>query len=200
MHQIYSENPDGGDTQVHTETNSSVSDSRLARFALGIYRADGVSAACLLLQERFEIDVNLVLFATFFGAEEGRRLTPSHVGELADRIDPWHAEVVRPLRAVRKRLKAGPAPAPDARTAELRGALQRVEIEAELIELAELGAVGETLEAGPASGDVATRAAAAIDVVVGAKADREWNGDERAAIARIAEAAAAFVGDTARVV
>jgi uncharacterized protein (TIGR02444 family) len=153
-----------------------------------------------MLQERFEIDVNLVLFAAFFGAQEGRTLTPAHIGALADRIDPWHAEVVRPLRAVRKRLKTGPAPAPDARTVELRKQLQRLEIEAEMIELAELDAVGDTLEAAPAVGDVAARAAAAIDIVVAAKNDRQRDSDECAAIARIADAAAALVGDTARVV
>ena len=153
-----------------------------------------------MLQERFEIDVNLVLFAAFFGAQEGRTLTPAHIGTLADRIDPWHAEVVRPLRAVRKRLKTGPAPAPDARTVELRKQLQRLEIEAEMIELAELDAVGDTLEAAPAVGDVAARAAAAIDIVVAAKSDRQRDSDERAAIARIADAAAALVGDPARAV
>ena len=185
---------------MHAEANSAVSDSRLTRFALGIYRADGVSTACLMLQERFELDVNLVLFAAFFGAQEGRALTPTHIDALADRIDPWHAEVVRPLRAVRKRLKTGPAPAPDARTGELRNALQRLEIDAELIELAELAAVGDTLEADPAVGDTAARAAAAIEVVVRAKCNRELDSDEDAAIARIADASAAMAGDTARVI
>ena len=197
-HKINSENPDGGENDVHSEANSAVADSRLTRFALAIYRADGVSTACLMLQERFELDVNLVLFAAFFGAQEGRALTPTHIGALTDRTDPWHAEVVRPLRAVRKRLKSGPVPAPNARTNELRKTLQGLEIEAELIELAELATVGETLEADPAAGEAATRATAAIEVVVGAKTNRALDSDERAAIARIANAAA-LVGDTARV-
>ncbi|MBJ8345514.1 TIGR02444 family protein [Antrihabitans sp. YC2-6] len=184
---------------MRNATEARVSGSDLERFALGVYGAEGVSSACLLLQESVGLDVNLLLFAAHFGAEKGRILTPSHIDVLRGRIDPWHAEVVRPLRVVRKRLKSGPAPAPDARTAELRSALQRLEIQAELIELAELKVVGDTLEAEPAIGTTAARAAAAIDVVVRAEIDREQDSDERAAAARIATAAAAFVDNTTRV-
>jgi hypothetical protein len=50
-------------------------------------------------------------------------------------VGAWHGEVVEPLRAVRRRLKHGPAPAPDRTTDKLRARLQAIEIEAERIEL-----------------------------------------------------------------
>ncbi len=187
---------DGGDGLMRSAARPSASE--LERFALDIYRADGVSSACLLLQARANLDVNLVLFAAFFGAQ-GRTLTSRQLALVGERIEAWHTEVVRPLRAVRQRLKTGPAPAPDERTAALRSAAQKLEIEAELIELAELDALGDTLDTEPAVGDTATCAAAAIEIVVRAKIDREQDSDERAAIARIAGAAAAFVDDTTRV-
>ncbi len=183
---------------MQTAQRNSGESSELQAFALGIYGADGVSAACLLLQARADLDINLVLFAAFFGAR-GRTLTAAHVAEVGERIDAWHAEVVRPLRGVRQRLKSGPAPAPDQRTAALRSALQKLEIEAELIELAELDALGDTLDAEPAVGDTAARVAAAIGVVVRAKIGREQDGDEREAVTLIADATAVFVDDTTRV-
>ncbi len=179
---------------MQTAQRDSEAEPGLQRFALAIYRAEGVSTACLLLQARADLDVNLVLFAAFFGAR-GRTLTAAHVAEVGERIDAWHAEVVRPLRGVRQRLKSGPAPAPNERTAALRSALQKLEIEAELIELAEVDALGDTLDAEPAVGDTAARVAAAIDVVVRAKIGREQDGDEREAVTRIADAAAVFVDE-----
>jgi uncharacterized protein (TIGR02444 family) len=139
-----------------------------------------------------------VLFAAFVGAR-GSILTPSHLVEARARVDEWHTEVVRPLRAVRQRLKSGPAPAPDERTAVLRSAIQKLEIDAELIELAELGLLSGTLAADPAPGDASARAAAAISVVVKASTGRHPDADERDAIARIADAAAAFDDDTTQV-
>lgn len=177
--------------------------SELERFALSIYGADGVSAACLLLQARADLDVNLVLFAAFVGARGGA-LTPSQVSSAGSRIDEWNTEVVRPLRAVRQRLKSGPSPAPDERTAALRSAIQKLEIEAELIELAELGALGETLDTEPVPSGTAARAAAAaaaaaISVVLRAKTGRLPDVNESDAIAAIADAAAAFDDDTTQV-
>jgi hypothetical protein len=117
---------------------------------------------------------------------------------------------VRPLRAVRQRLKTGPAPAPDARTGALRAAIQKLEIEAELIELAELGALYETLEYETAPGDTtasaadapdaaAAAAAAAITVVVSAKTGHQPDPQERDAIALISRAAAAIEETTTQV-
>lgn len=57
-------------------------------------------------------------------------------------IGAWHAEIVRPLRRVRQRMKGGPAPAPSVATEALRTRLKAVEIEAERIELAVLERFG----------------------------------------------------------
>jgi uncharacterized protein (TIGR02444 family) len=178
-------------------------------FALRLYGTEGVSAACLLLQARADLDVNLVLFAAFVGTRGGV-LTPLQVAEAGRRIGEWHGDVVRPLRAVRQRLKTGPAPAPDARTAALRAAIQKLEIEAELIELAELGALYETLEYETAPGGTTASAAdapdaaaaavaAAITVVVSAKTGHKPDPQERDAIALISRAAAALEETTTQV-
>lgn len=161
----------------------------LEQFALAVYHAEGVSAACLLLQQRADVDVNLVLFAAFVGTRRGE-LSSSQLRAAADHVDAWHADVVRPLRSVRQRLKTGPPPAPNDRSAKLRAAVQKLEIDAELIELAELDTFGVTLEVAPAPRGAAANAGAGIAEVVRLRTGRHPNADERAAIARIASAAA----------
>jgi uncharacterized protein (TIGR02444 family) len=80
------------------------------RFALGLYGSNGVANACLYLQNRHDLDVNVVLFAGFVGAVRRQTLTTPDVDAARRRVDAWHREVVRPLRGVRQRLKTGPAP------------------------------------------------------------------------------------------
>ncbi len=163
----------------------------LKAFALKVYGTDGVPPACLLLQERFGLDVNVLLFAAFVGAVRGEALAPADLDTVAATVGDWHREVVRPLRAVRQRLKAGPAPAPDAATGLLRGKLQKLEIEAELIELSELGHLAARLGAPVAIGTPEARALAALTMVAAGSAHRPFKIDERAALATIATAAAA---------
>ncbi len=162
---------------------------------MALYRRDGVPDACLHLQNRHDLDVNLVLFAAFVGADRRQRLTATNLEAARARVDTWHREVVRPLRAVRQRLKNGPPPAPTETTEHLRRRLKHVEIEAELIELDELGSFfsGGALmpgwESEPASGGPAESAAAAIDSVVRATSHTPTDDRDDRAIGTIADAA-----------
>jgi len=148
-----------------------------------------VSDACLHLQSRHDVDVPVVLFAAFVGAERRQALTASGVEAARARVDAWHREVVRPLRAVRQRLKTGPAPAPNDITARLRSQVQKIEIEAELIELDELGALIPVLEPKPASGSATECAAAAIETVITAYSHIGLDDRDHQAIDTIAHAA-----------
>ncbi|HEV7369344.1 TIGR02444 family protein [Arenibaculum sp.] len=105
------------------------------RFALAVYGRPGAAPACLDLQNRRGADVVLVLFALWAGAACATRLDPGRLSALRSLAGPWAAEVVEPLRTVRRRLKEGPPPAPGAASAALRRRLQEIEIEAERIEL-----------------------------------------------------------------
>jgi uncharacterized protein (TIGR02444 family) len=159
------------------------------RFALTLYGSDGVADACLHLQNRHDLDVNLVLLAAFIGAERRQRLTTSSLEAARAAVDAWHHEVVRPLRAVRQRLKTGPAPAPDDATARLRRQVQQVEIDAELIELDQLGALIPVLESMPASGSATECATAAIETVINSHTHTTPDSRDRRAIDTIAGAA-----------
>lgn len=140
--------------------------SEFVEFALGVYGADGVSAACLSLQGRCAVDVNLVLFAAYLGARRGRTITTLDVDRAAGRVQRWNREVVAPLRDLRNRLSDGPPPAPSAATAELRKQVKDAELQAEMLELAEPAMLDGDMRAGDGEGGAAERAAAAIEVVL----------------------------------
>jgi uncharacterized protein (TIGR02444 family) len=107
-------------------------------FAVDLYTAPGVAAACLGLQDQHGCDVNLLLFAAWMGAVRHRTMTPAEISEAAAAVEDWHAEIVRPLRGVRRRLKSGPPSAPEGASEALRTRLKAIEIEAERIELTAL--------------------------------------------------------------
>jgi uncharacterized protein (TIGR02444 family) len=160
------------------------------RFALSVYDQPDVPAACQLLQDRFDLDVNVLLFAAFLGAVRAQVLAPTDLDTVCRGIDPWHRQVVRPLRGVRRRLKTGPAPAPNTDTTKLRSKIQDVELQAELIELAQLEALGSTLDQIPAWGSPDQRAIAAMTVVIDAQSHRDMDNAEHHALTAIARAAA----------
>jgi uncharacterized protein (TIGR02444 family) len=110
-------------------------------FSLAVYAADGVAEECLALQERLNLDVNLLLFAAYTGAVEGVRLAPPDVAAANVAVSDWHNEIVRPIRRARQALKA---PSTDvdnplqASNATLRLQVKRAELESEKIEQAML--------------------------------------------------------------
>ncbi len=159
----------------------------LKDFALALYGRDGVPPACLALQESAGIDVNILLFAAWRGAILRREISAAEIATARARVAAWHSEVVKALRAVRRRLKTGPSPAPDARTAKLRADVQAAEIAAEIIELEELGTLTDGPPA-PAGVDAAVLACAAMGQVVEAFAGRPLTPDEEAAVRAIAAA------------
>lgn len=156
------------------------------RFALELYRRAGVADACLDLQNRHDLDVNVVLFAAFVGGARGQTLTIADLDLAQRRVDAWHREVVRPLREVRQRLKTGPAPAPNDATGGLRRKLAQLEIEAEMIELDQLGALIPELHSPRSTSSGAECATAAIETVIRTHTDMALNDKDRETIDTIA--------------
>jgi len=110
-------------------------------YALELYRREGVEGACLDLQQRHGLDVNLVLLCCWL-ATRGVEVERDWLARVGAIVERWQAEVVRPLRGVRNRLKAElaqPLPGsipegwPDL-TAGLRRRVLALEIDGERLE------------------------------------------------------------------
>jgi uncharacterized protein (TIGR02444 family) len=98
------------------------------RFSLRIYRAPGVADECIAVQERYGVDVNLMLFCAWLAAERRIAITPGDLAACRAAVHDWHERTVKPLRAARQSMKglAGVEP--------LRTQVKALELEAERIE------------------------------------------------------------------
>jgi uncharacterized protein (TIGR02444 family) len=144
-------------------------DTPLWAFSLAVYGAEGVASECLDLQERFKLDVNLLLFAAYAGAVEGIQLDEQDIAAAVAAVSAWHAEIVRALRSVRRALK--PISLDDGNplhpaAASLRAQVQAAELKAEKIELAMLWYWSRQHLAGRARGDAGTALAANLHALL----------------------------------
>jgi uncharacterized protein (TIGR02444 family) len=103
-------------------------------FALKLYAEPGVREACLRLQEDEDVDVMLLLVAVFAASRKHMRLSFGDVRVMDDASRPWREQVVRPLRALRRTLASGPAPAPSEASERLRSQIKAAELDAEHLE------------------------------------------------------------------
>jgi uncharacterized protein (TIGR02444 family) len=127
-------------------------DEALWRFSLSFYARPGVSEALIALQDRAGFDVNLMLFALWLGVS-GRSLTKEELAITDQIAQPIRADIVEPLRALRRKLRADP----DADIQGLREGIKALELAAEKVIQVRLGR-----SARPGGGaDPAARAAAA---------------------------------------
>jgi uncharacterized protein (TIGR02444 family) len=162
-------------------------------FSLAVYGADGVEPECLDLQERFGVDVNLLLFAAYAGAREGVQLDAADIAAAATAVSTWHSEIVRALRGVRRHLK--PVSLDDgnplrAAAADLRVHVKAAELDAEKIEQAILWIWSRRQLAARSRGDASVALAANLRALLAYyRAPAEC-----AAPAMLRTAALAFIG------
>lgn len=131
-------------------------------FALAVYAAEGVEAACLALQDRHGLDVNLLLFCCWAGLREPAALPPARLAAALAAVAPWQREVVAPLRVLRRRLRRSVGEFAPAGTAPLRRAVKALELDAEYLALRRLAAHVAAASAGAevAGAEVAAEAPA----------------------------------------
>jgi uncharacterized protein (TIGR02444 family) len=103
------------------------------RFSLQFYRLPKVADACIALQEKAGVDVNLLLFLLWH-ARQRRRLSKADVAALEAKIAPWRDVSVIPLRSVRRALKSPPALLEQSAAEAFRNRIKAVELEAERLQ------------------------------------------------------------------
>lgn len=121
--------------------------SRFWRFSLRIYRRAKAAAACLALQDRLGLDVNLLLYCLWRASRDRAPIGAREMAALVAAVNPWQSEVIIPLRRLRRGLKAvlgrDPALPLAPAIAVFREQVKRLELEAEHLQQVMLEAMSE---------------------------------------------------------
>jgi uncharacterized protein (TIGR02444 family) len=103
------------------------------RFSIKFYAVPGVAPACIELQDKAKVDVN-VLFFLLWNATERRALNAADVTQIERIIGPWREMAVIPIRNVRRALKTPPAALMPEVAESFRTRIKAVELEAERLQ------------------------------------------------------------------
>lgn len=114
-------------------------DSGFWKFSLALYSRPAVREECLALQEKYSVDVNVLLFCGWLGWSRNVRLEAADLRGIETLAADWHRNAVKPLRSVRQYLKASVADG----ARELRERVKAAELVAERVEQALLFSYAE---------------------------------------------------------
>lgn len=116
-------------------TQDSLPDSDTFRqFCLTLYAAEGVEAACLDLQDKFGLDVTLILLCCWVG-QHGVRLSTESLAQAEQSVKPWRETAIDPIRALRRRLKDAVGPIDPDRAKAVRDLIKQAELAAEFVQM-----------------------------------------------------------------
>jgi uncharacterized protein (TIGR02444 family) len=141
-------------------TDTQVETTPFWRFSLKFYRQDGVSDACIALQDGCGIDVNLLLFL-FWLAGDGRQLSADEVKKLDDQVRSWRELTIIPIRDARRKLKGAATLVEPGKQEAFRNKVKAVELDAERLQQEALYAF---TKGGPLGTQAAPSAAARANV------------------------------------
>ena len=102
-------------------------------YSLALYSKEGVNSACLLLQDDYGVDVNILLLGLYGAAQLDIGLTDMAIELLDEEVREYREFVLIPLRGARRRLKDMPLGG----TGEtVRNGIKETELRAEQLEQA----------------------------------------------------------------
>jgi uncharacterized protein (TIGR02444 family) len=111
-------------------------------FSLALYAQEGVAAACLLLQESEDVDVNVMLYLCWW-SWQGRALMAADLVAVEAAITDWRRDVVLPIRLLRRGLRGYPD------IGSTRALVQQAELEAERVQQGHMYAHSRSAETVP---------------------------------------------------
>jgi len=135
-----------------------------ADFSTRVYRQPGVADACLFIQERYGLNVNLVLFCIWVADRGGGALTAGQVDTAMRRVIDWEERVIAPLRAIRQTCRSEALGVPEFLLQMFAPQIEMAELGAAQVERLVLASLAP--EPGPATG-AADAAVRSLDIYVG---------------------------------
>lgn len=117
------------DASGHEEIRNSM--QRLWDFAVNLYGQDQVALICIDWQDRFGLDITMLLHACWVGVN-GRTLDADQIKDVDAAVRVWRTTAIKPLRDIRRDLKQlNNSPVLQAHRNQIREMVKSVELEAE---------------------------------------------------------------------
>ncbi|MBT8440796.1 MAG: TIGR02444 family protein [Gammaproteobacteria bacterium] len=129
-------------------------DSPFWDFSLSIYGRPGVADACLFLQDRYGLDVNLILFCVWVGSTGRGSLAEPAIDACVSRTSDWRECVIEPLRQIRRACRDEPLGVPEFLLQVFRPSMHDVELDAEHVEQLVLAELASSMPAEEVADDV----------------------------------------------
>lgn len=137
-------------------------------FSAHLYAKPGVADACLFVQDRYGMNVNLILFCIWFADSGGGSLSGEDIATALRRIADWEEHVIKPLREIRRKSRHEALGIPEFLLDIFRPQIDAVELDAEHVEqlvLAQFGSGSES--AVERTDDSASAAVSSLESYVG---------------------------------
>ena len=132
------------------------------QFSIKFYAVPGVAQACIELQDRAKVDIN-ILFFLLWNATQGRTYKKLDVAEVERLIGAWRDMAVVPIRNVRRALKSPPAVMTPEAAEGFRTRIKAVELEAERLQQEALYELAQSSRLGQPAASPAKAAQTSVD-------------------------------------
>ena len=119
-------------------------------YSLALYKQPGVADACLYLQDRYGLNVNIVLFCVWSASSGLAALAAGQLATAIRRVSDWQQQVVAPLRHIRRALGREPLGIPEFLLDTYRPQIEAAELEAEHVEQLVLADFADSMSRGTA--------------------------------------------------
>jgi uncharacterized protein (TIGR02444 family) len=129
-------------------------DSPFWDFSLAIYGRPGVADACLFLQDRYGLDVNVMLFCVWVGSTGRGSLEAHEIDACVSRSSDWRERVIEPLRQIRRACRDEPLGVPEFLLQVFRTSMHDVELDAEHVQQLVLAELAPTMPVADVADDV----------------------------------------------
>jgi len=103
-------------------------------FSRRFYRKPGVADACLFVQDRYGLNVNLIMLCVWLAKTGGGVLATGKITAALQRISDWEFSVIKPLREIRRVCRHEALGIPEFLLQLFQPEVENTELEAEHVE------------------------------------------------------------------
>ena len=103
-------------------------------FSSSLYRKPGVADACLFVQDRYGLNVNVILFCIWVADIGSGTLASAQIATVLRRVADWEKQVILPLREIRRTCRKEALGVPEFLLQTFLPQIETTELEAEHVE------------------------------------------------------------------